>query len=152
MTTHESFLIGIKVLDLSEGIPGPFCAKLLADLGADTIKVERPDSGDISRAFGPFPDDDSHLEKSASFFYLNTGKRGMVLDITSPAAHRTLESLVQQYDVIIGCERLASAGIGYDEIRSWNPNAIFTSVTGFGDDGPYAEFETSHLILSLIHI
>jgi crotonobetainyl-CoA:carnitine CoA-transferase CaiB-like acyl-CoA transferase len=69
MTTHESFLKGIKVLDLSEGIPGPFCAKLLADLGADTIKVERPDNGDISRSFGPFPDDEPHLEKSASFFH-----------------------------------------------------------------------------------
>ena len=146
MTTHESFLKGIKVLDLSEGIPGPFCAKLLADLGADTIKVERPDNGDISRSFGPFPDDEPHLEKSASFFYLNTGKRSIVLDITSPGEQGTLESLVQQHDVVIGCERLASAGVGYDEIRSWNPNAIFTSVTGFGDDGPYAEFETSHLI------
>lgn len=146
MNKNNQFLKGIKVLDLSEGIAGPFCAKLLADLGADTVKVERPDSGDISRSSGPFPNDDPHIEKSASFFYLNTGKRSMVLDITEPAGQETLKALVQQYDVVIGSEQLASAGIGYAEIRSWNPNAIFTSVTGFGDDGPYAEFESSHLI------
>ena len=140
------FLEGVKVLDLSEGIAGPFCAKLLADLGADTVKVERPDSGDISRTFGPFPDGDPDIERSASFFFLNTGKRSIALDITAPADRATLADLVERFDVIIGCERLRSSGIGYAAIRAWNPTAVFTSVTGFGDDGPYAGFQCSHLI------
>ena len=146
MSMHNQFLEGVKVLDLSEGIAGPFCAKLLADLGADTVKVERPDGGDISRTFGPFPDDDPDIERSASFFYLNTGKRSMVLDITSPENRTTLTTLVKHFDVIIGCERLTRSGIGYPEIHAWNSTAVFTSVTGLGDDGPYAGFLNSHLI------
>ncbi|MCY4531439.1 MAG: CoA transferase, partial [Gammaproteobacteria bacterium] len=146
MSMHTQFLEGVKVLDLSEGIAGPFCAKLLADLGADTVKVERPDGGDISRTFGPFPDDDPDIEQSASFFYLNTGKRSMVLDITSPENRTTLATLVQRFDVIIGCERLTRSGVGYPEIHAWNSTAVFTSVTGLGDDGPYAGFLYSHLI------
>ena len=141
-----AFLEGVKVLDLSEGIAGPFCAKLLADLGADTVKVERPDSGDISRTFGPFPDDVPDIERSASFFYLNTGKRSMALDVTAPEGRATLAALVKRFDVVIGCERLTRSGIGYPEIRAWNATAVFTSVTGFGDDGPYAGFRGSHLI------
>ena len=71
---HTKLLDGINVLDLSEGIAGPFCAKLLADLGANTVKVERPDQGDMSRSLGPFPNAQPDIEKSASFFYFNTGK------------------------------------------------------------------------------
>jgi crotonobetainyl-CoA:carnitine CoA-transferase CaiB-like acyl-CoA transferase len=142
----SKFLQGVRVLDLSEGIAGPFCAKLLADLGADTVKVERPGTGDISRTFGPFPDDDADIERSASFFYLNTSKRSMTLDITAPSERATLEALVRRFDVVIGCERLTDAGITYPEIRAWNPGAVFTSVSGFGDDGPYAGFLTSDLV------
>ena len=144
--TDIRLLKGVKVLDLSEGTAGPFCAKLLADLGADTVNVERPDTGDISRTFGPFPDPRQDIEQSASFFYLNTGKRSMVLDVTAPSSRAMLEALVNRYDVIVGCERLADSGIGFEEIRAWNPEAVFTSVTGFGDHGPYARFLTSHLI------
>jgi crotonobetainyl-CoA:carnitine CoA-transferase CaiB-like acyl-CoA transferase len=146
MAMNSGFLEGVRVLDLSEGIAGPFCAKLLADMGAETVKVERPDTGDISRTFGPFPGDDEDIERSASFFYLNTSKRSMELDITAPAGRATLEALVKRFDVVIGCERLIDSGIAYPEIRSWNPKAVFTSVTGFGEDGPYAGFLSSHLI------
>jgi crotonobetainyl-CoA:carnitine CoA-transferase CaiB-like acyl-CoA transferase len=136
----------LKVLDLSEGIAGPFCAKLLADLGAETVKIERPDTGDISRSFGPFPGTAPDIEQSAAFFYLNTGKKSVQLDLNDAASRPTLEALVQSHDVIVGCERLTAAGIGDAEIRAWNPNAVFTSVTGFGADGPYADFQNSHLI------
>jgi crotonobetainyl-CoA:carnitine CoA-transferase CaiB-like acyl-CoA transferase len=140
------FLEGVQVLDLSEGIAGPFCAKLLTDLGADTVKVERPGTGDVSRSLGPFPGDSPDLEQSASFFYLNTGKRSCVLDVSAASSRATLERLVNRYDVVIGCERLAEVGIGFEEIHAWNPRAVFTSVTGFGADGAYTDFLSSHLI------
>jgi crotonobetainyl-CoA:carnitine CoA-transferase CaiB-like acyl-CoA transferase len=139
-------LDGLKVFDLSEGIAGPFCARLLADLGADVVKVEPPVSGDLSRRLGPFPHGEPDPEKSATFFFLNTGKRSVALDVMDPSSRERLARLASGYDVIIGCERLRRAGIGYLEIRAWSPRVVFTSVTGFGDDGPYADFESSHLI------
>ncbi len=139
-------LDGLKVLDLSVGIAGPFCAKLLADLSADTIKVEQPETGDISRSFGPFPGAVPDIEQSASFFYLNTGKKSVQLDLTDAESQPILEKLVQHSDVVVGCEHLKEAGIDAEQIRAWNPSAVFTSVTGFGDDGPYTGFLNSHLV------
>ena len=129
---HSKLLDGINVLDLSEGIAGPFCAKLLADLGAKTVKVERPDQGDTSRALGPFPDGRPDIEKSASFFYFNTGKRSIVLDEDSEIGRETLKKLVQQYDVVIASdtdEGLRQRGLGFDELRSWNPGVILTTIS-----------------------
>ncbi|HEY5646640.1 MAG TPA: CoA transferase [Pseudomonadales bacterium] len=139
-------LKGVRVLDLSEGIAGPFCAKLLADLGADTVKVERPATGDPTRALGPFPNGEPDLEKSASFLFLNTSKRSLLLDLEDRASEDVLARLVRQHDVVIGCERAAGCGIGFEEVRAWNHRAVFTSVTGFGSEGPYAGFESSHLV------
>jgi|TARA_B100000315_G_scaffold249635_1_gene281162 crotonobetainyl-CoA:carnitine CoA-transferase CaiB-like acyl-CoA transferase len=143
---NNQFLNGVSILDLSEGVAGPFCSKLLCDLGAETVKIERPDTGDVSRGFGPFPDGQPHPERSASFFFFNTGKRSVVLDLDVPAGQTTLARLVGCYDVVIGCEALKRAGIGHEQIRAWNPAAIFTSVTGFGGGGPYCDYESSHLI------
>ena len=94
-------LTGLKVLDLSQGIAGPFCAKLLGDLGADVVKAEPP-KGDRSRAEGPFPAGaEMDPEQSAGFFFLNTSKRGIVLDIDDPGSQPTLARLVRSYDVVI---------------------------------------------------
>ena len=76
-------LEGIRVIDAATGVAGPFCAKLLADYGAEVIKVERPGTGDSSRATGPFPDDPRHPEKSGLFLHLNTNKRGATLNLKS---------------------------------------------------------------------
>ena len=146
---HTKLLDGINVLDLSEGIAGPFCAKLLADLGANTVKVERPDQGDMSRSLGPFPNAQPDIEKSASFFYFNTGKRSIVLDEDSEIGRATLRKLVRQYDVVIASdtdEGLCQRGLGFDELHSWNPGVILTTISGFGSFGPLSAYESSHLI------
>jgi crotonobetainyl-CoA:carnitine CoA-transferase CaiB-like acyl-CoA transferase len=148
----SSPLHGVRVLDLSEGIAAPFCAKLLADLGADVIKVEGP-SGDISRGVGPFPDGQPHPERSATFFFFNTSKRSVVLDLASVDGPATLRSLVASHDVIIAGETtgsLAQRGIDIDTLRSWQPGAIVTTVSGFGSEGPYAGYSWSHLTMGAL--
>ena len=142
-------LEGLRVLDLSEGIAAPFCAKLLGDLGADVVKVERPDGGDSSRTLGPFPDGTPDPEQSAAFFYFNTSKRGIMLDASTEDGRELLARLVRRYDVVISSEtegELAGRGIGFDQLRAWNDRVILTTVTGFGSDGPHAGYEWSHLI------
>jgi crotonobetainyl-CoA:carnitine CoA-transferase CaiB-like acyl-CoA transferase len=142
-------LAGLKVLDIAQGIAGPFCAKLLGDLGADVVKVEPPDGGDRSRALGPFPGGRPDLERSASFFYFNTSKRGVTLDLSSAEGQGQLERLVRQYDVVVAGEtegHLADRGIGFERLRAWNGRVILTTATGFGSDGPRAAYEWSHLI------
>ena len=79
----DGALSGIRVLDFSHHVSGPYCTKLLADFGADVIKVERPDGGDPARRLGPFPDDVPHSEKSGLFLYLNTNKRGITVNLAS---------------------------------------------------------------------
>ncbi|MGK0260897.1 MAG: crotonobetainyl-CoA:carnitine CoA-transferase CaiB-like acyl-CoA transferase, partial [Candidatus Azotimanducaceae bacterium] len=130
------------------GIAAPFCAKLLSDLGADTIKVEPP-QGDYARRLGPFPGGSPDAERSATFFYLNTGKKSIVLDVHSDQDRITLAQLVQTYDIVISdqCEeRLAEQGLDYASLQAWNPDVILTSVSGFGSFGPHSAYESSHLI------
>ncbi len=143
-----AYLTNLKVLDLSEGIAAPFCAKLLSDLGADTIKVEPP-GGDYARRLGPFPKGVADPECSATFFYLNTGKRSIVLDLGLSQDRATLSQLVQTYDIVIvgqSEEVLEKQGLDYAALQAWNPNVILTSVSGFGSFGPHSEYESSHLI------
>src|ERR1700759_2112445 len=83
-------LEGWQVLDLTQGIAGPYVTKLCSDYGADVIKVERPGSGDVSRRIGPFPGDDPHAEKSGMFLTLNTGKRGVTLDLSTRTGRELL--------------------------------------------------------------
>ena len=89
MSNNQSsgFLGGVKILDISEGIAAPFCTKLLSDLGAEVVKIEKPTIGDRSRALGPFPDGEEHLEKSPFFFFLNTGKKSIEIDIELSLIH-----------------------------------------------------------------
>ena len=100
---QNSYLNNLKVLDISQGVAGPFCAKLLGDLGADVVKIEPPE-GDISRQYGPFPDGTADPEKSASFFFFTTSKRGVVLDLESADGKDALARLVTEYDVVIAGE------------------------------------------------
>ena len=154
--THPSLpppLLGVHVLDISEGVAGPFCAKLLGDLGADVVKVERPGSGDEARAIGPFPtwarDAAVRRETSASFFYLNTSKRSVVLDTGSAQGREQLGRLVQHFDVVVAgetAEALEARAIGYETLKRWNPAVILTTVSGFGSFGPYSHYQSSHLI------
>lgn len=147
--TPVRFLRGVNVLDISEGIAGPFCAKLLSDMGADVVKVERPGSGDSSRQTGPFLNELADLEMSPSFFFLNTGKRSIELDIYDEGSKSTLHQLIKKFDVVISSETdsmLGNHDLGFESLRTINPKVILTTVTGFGSFGPHSDYQSSHLI------
>jgi crotonobetainyl-CoA:carnitine CoA-transferase CaiB-like acyl-CoA transferase len=142
-------LSGLRILDISEGIAGPFCAKLLGDLGADVVKIERPETGDWSRAMGPFPGDKPEIELSSSFFFLNTSKRSVTLDLDSQEGLIKLQALINRFDVVVSsdtAETLSDKGFGFERMREWNPGLILTTISGFGSFGPHSGYESSHLI------
>ena len=97
----DQALSDIKVLDFTNYISGPYCTKMLADYGADVLKIERPDGGDGSRRLGPFPDDEPHLEKSGLFLHLNTNKRGLTLNLKTESAKKVVRSLVKDADIVV---------------------------------------------------
>ncbi|HJP41161.1 MAG TPA: CoA transferase [Dehalococcoidia bacterium] len=139
----------LRILDLTHLVTGPFATKLLADFGADVIKVERP-GGDPARRLGPFPNDQSHPEKSGTFFYFNSNKRSIGLDLRSTAAGGIFEDLVDWADVVVESLRpgaLAGLGFGWDMIHARRPEVPLVSVTNFGQDGPYADFVGSEVVL-----
>jgi CoA:oxalate CoA-transferase len=139
----------VHVLDLSENIAGPFCTKLLAGLGAEVIKVERPGFGDVSRRAGPFPGDAPQPEQSALFLYLNTGKKSITLDVASQTGAAILRTLALECDILVESfpagymDRLA---LGYTALERLNPRLIYTSITPFGQSGPYRDYKGSELI------
>ena len=127
MHNNDRTLGDICVLDLSQDVAGPFCTKLLAGLGAEVLKVERPGSGDVARGAGPFPHAAPHAEQSAAFLYLNTGKKGLTLDITSQTGAAILQRLVQACDILIESFPpgfLDQLGLGYDALERLNPRLI----------------------------
>jgi crotonobetainyl-CoA:carnitine CoA-transferase CaiB-like acyl-CoA transferase len=128
-------LAGIRVLDLSTHLSGPYCAMLLGDMGADVIKVERPE-GDEARTLPPFVD-----ARSVPFDCWNRNKRGIRLDTCKPADMATLRALIAQADVVVENFRpgvLDRIGLGWEELRAAHPRLILASITGFGRDGPLA--------------
>ena len=130
-------LRGVKVLDLTRVLAGPFCTMVLADLGADVVKVERPDGGDDGRHFGPF----LPSGESGYFASVNRGKRSIALDLKDAADRETFLALADRADVLVenfrpgAMERL---GLGGDTLRARNPRLVYASVTGFGRTGPDA--------------
>lgn len=149
MPASDSILGDVRVLDLSEAVAGPFCTKLLAGLGADVIKVEKPGHGDIARRVGPFPKDMPDIEQSALFLYLNTGKKSITLDIQRPTGTSILQRLLQTCDILVESfppGHLDQLGLGYIDVERCNPNLIYTSVTPFGQTGPYRDYKGSELI------
>ena len=140
----------VRIIDLSQEIAGPFCTKLLADYGADVIKIEPPRGGDPARRWGPFKDDDPHPEKSGLFLYLNTNKRSVTLDIATPSGQRILRELVARADVLVEGfppGTLAGWGLGYESLSRLNPRLVMTSITWFGQTGPYRDFKGSEIVL-----
>ena len=141
---------GLKVLDLGQGISAPFCAKLFADLGATVIKVEPPE-GDYSRTLGPFPNDVPDIEASGTFLGVNTNKSGLVLDIKTDTGKQILLDLVKSSDVVVESfvpGYLDDLGMGFDSLSKENPMLIMTSVSPYGQSGPWAKYEASNLIIS----
>ena len=143
-------LSDLRVLDLTHGIAGPYCTKLLADFGANVIKVERPDTGDFARSLGPFSQDIPHLEKSGLFLYLNTNKRGIVLDLKAPQGVETVKALVTDADILVENFRpgvMAQLGLDYETLSEVNTNLVMTSISNFGQTGPYRDYLASELTL-----
>ena len=141
-------LPNLRVLETASFIPGPYCGKLLASLGAAVIKAERPGVGDPARRRGPFPDDVPHPERSGLHLYLNTGKRGITLDLENPAGQDLLRQLVSRVDMVVHDytpARAAEVGLDSDSILAANPDVIVTAVTPFGSTGPYADYHAGHL-------
>ena len=97
----EGALEGLRVVELGQLVSAPYCGKLFADYGADVIKVEPPETGDRARQWGPFPQDEPHPEKSGLFFFLNTNKRGITLDVTVPKGRDVFVELLRQTDLLI---------------------------------------------------
>lgn len=142
-------LSGVKVLELTNGLSGAFCAKLLADQGADTIKVEPPGCGDSARHEPPFIGGQPHPDRSTLFLAFNTNKRSITLDISSPAGQDIFLRLASDADVLIETfapGHLDSLGLGYEALRQTNPRLIIASITPFGQTGPYRHYMSSDLI------
>ena len=145
----EQALSGMKVLDLSNYITGPVCTKRLADYGADVIKIEHPTTGDGARKVGPFFHDEPHLEKSGLFLYLNTNKRGITLDIETQQGKALFRELVEQADVVVENSTpgtMDDLGLSYEDLIKVNPRLVMTSITPFGQVGPYRKYEITELM------
>ncbi|WDY58186.1 CaiB/BaiF CoA transferase family protein [Pseudomonas sp. PSKL.D1] len=135
----------LRVLDLSRVLAGPWCGQILADLGADVIKVERPGSGDDTRAWGPpFLKDAEGENTSEAAYYLsaNRNKRSVTIDFTQPEGQRLVRELAAKSDIVIENFKvggLAAYGLDYQSLKAVNPKLIYCSITGFGQTGPYAK-------------
>ncbi len=138
-------LAGIRVLDLSRVLAGPWAGQNLADLGAEVIKIERPGAGDDSRAFGPPWVKDAQgrdTKDSAYFTSANRGKKSMTVNLSQPEGQALVRELAAKSDVLLENYKygdLQRYGLGYDDLKATNPRLIYCSVTGFGQTGPYKE-------------
>ncbi|MBX7111007.1 MAG: CoA transferase [Dehalococcoidia bacterium] len=142
-------LDGIRILDLTWYTSGPFCTRLLADYGADVIKVEPP-GGDPARALPPFFQDIPGPERSGLFLFLNTNKRSVILDLRREADRDQLRGLVRESDAVIenfSPGTLDRLGLGYETLRALNPKVVLTSISNFGQDGPYRDWQGMDLTL-----
>lgn len=140
---------GLRVVDFTHYIAGPHCTKLLADYGAEVVKIERPPAGDGARRMGPFPGDRPHPEKSGLFLHLNTNKRSAVVDLKKRQGAEIVKELVRRADVVVESFRpgvLSSLGLGYDELSIVNPGLVMASITDFGQTGPYRDFRGSEIV------
>jgi crotonobetainyl-CoA:carnitine CoA-transferase CaiB-like acyl-CoA transferase len=140
-----SALPHIKVLDLSRVLAGPWCTQMLADLGADVIKVEKPGDGDDTRHWGPpfLQDAQGNDTTHATYFTAcNRNKRSVTIDMAQPEGQALIRQMAEQSDVVVENFKvggLAKYGLDYDSLKALNPRLIYCSITGFGQDGPYAE-------------
>ena len=135
-------LEGIKVLDLSRVLAGPWCTQLLADLGAEVIKVERPGSGDDTRHWGPPWHGEGKERVAAYFLSANRGKKSAAIDFSRPEGAELVRELAKQSDVVVENFKvggLKKFGLDAAALRAANPRLVYASITGFGQDGPYAD-------------
>ncbi len=142
-------LQGLVVLDLTQGIPGPFGSKHLADYGARVIKIERPAAGDVARRLPPFFQDDPHPEKSGLFLYLNTNKLGVTLNLKDPGGAAMFKDLARQAGLVLESFRpgtMERLGLGWETLSALNPALSLVSLTDFGQTGPYRDWRLTEIV------
>ncbi len=145
MDSTDRFLSGIRVLDFTRVMSGPYCTAMLADLGAEVIKVEQPGSGDISRHVAPYVDDES-----AYFMLLNRGKKSVTLNLKDEYAVKLIRDLAKQCDIVIENFRpgvMDRLGLGFEALSAINPRLIYASISGFGQDGPFSQLPAYDLVV-----
>ncbi|NNA23681.1 CoA transferase, partial [Pseudomonas lundensis] len=138
-------LEGIKVLDLTRVLAGPYCTMVLANLGAEIIKVERPGSGDDARAFGPFVNGESIY-----FVSINRGKKSIAVDLKSEEGKTLLLDLIKEVDGVTENYRpgtMEELGLGYEVLKEVNPKIIYAAMSGFGHSGPYSHIAAYDMIV-----
>ncbi|HOV29443.1 MAG TPA: CaiB/BaiF CoA-transferase family protein [Synergistales bacterium] len=138
-------LENIRVLDFTRVLAGPFCTMMLADLGAEVIKVERPQEGDDARSFGPFVG-----KESAYFMSINRNKKSICLNLKNRDAIAVVKRMIPKIDVVVENFRpgvMDKLGLGYEELRKLNPGLIYATSSGFGSTGPYSQLPAYDLIL-----
>jgi crotonobetainyl-CoA:carnitine CoA-transferase CaiB-like acyl-CoA transferase len=151
MVGQRAALEGVRVVELSESISGPFCCKMLADMGAEVIKIENPGVGDVTRRLGPFPDDVPNPEKSGQFIYLNTNKKSITLDIYAASGRNILKELLRRADIIVESNPLQmmdGLDLGYNSLKEINPSLIVVSITPWGQTGPYRHYKAYDINIS----
>ncbi|MEE9284511.1 MAG: CoA transferase [Dehalococcoidia bacterium] len=146
-------LAGLNVLDLTWHVAGPYATSLLADYGADVLKVERPGVGDPARRYGPFPGDVPHPERSGTFLHLNTNKRSITLDLQTAPGRALIMALARDADVVVESfapRVLSSLGLDYDALSRINPRLVMCSLSNFGQTGPYRDWKATDFTLHAI--
>jgi CoA:oxalate CoA-transferase len=144
-------LKGVKILEYCTTISGAYCAKLMADLGAEVIKIEAPGTGDGARRKPPFQNDQPDPEKSGLFIYINTNKLGITLDPEKSEGKEIFKQLVQRADILIEDHQpgeMEKIGLGYDELKKIHPGLIMAAITPFGQTGPYKDYKAYQLNIS----
>lgn len=145
----EQALSGMKVIEYADYISGPFCTKLMADMGAEVIKIEEPALGDSARRAEPFLNDEPHPERSGLFLYVNTNKLGVTINVKTQRGAEIFKELIKTADVLVENlppSTLNKLGLGYESLNKINPKLVMTSITPFGQTGPYSHFKGDDLI------
>ena len=146
----EHALKGIRVVDLTHYIAGPYCTKLLADYGAEVLKIERPGTGDGARSLPPFFSDQPGQERSGLFLFLNTNKQSLTVNLQTNAGVKIIQELVANADALVESYKpgtMDKFGLGYSNLKSINPKLSYISISNFGQTGPYKDYDLSEIVL-----
>jgi crotonobetainyl-CoA:carnitine CoA-transferase CaiB-like acyl-CoA transferase len=145
----EQVLSGVRVLDLTHHIAGPYCTKMLADYGAEVIKIEKPGVGDAARRFQPFLHDEPGPDRSGFFLYLNTNKKGITLNLKTEAGKDIFLRLLKDADILVenfSPHVMPGLGLDYAALEKLNPRLVMTSISNFGQTGPYRDFKATEIV------
>lgn len=146
-----SLLQGLRVLELGESVSAPYCSKLLADMGAEVVKIEQPGVGDQAREYGPFLNDQPHHERSGLFLYLNANKQGVTLDLNTPTGREIFGGLLARSQVFVQNlhpTEMDCLGVDYETLRVHNDQLVMASITPFGLTGPYRNYKAYDINLA----